>query len=74
MSKYPNINIPLVGEDGNAFAILGRVSRIARNAGLYKNEIDAFQKEAMSGDYNHLLTTVMEWFSIDGDDDEWDDE
>jgi hypothetical protein len=74
MPKYPDINIPLIGEDGNAFAILGRVARIARNAGLPKSEIDAFQKEATSGDYNHLLATVVEWFGSDGDNDEWDDE
>ena len=62
--KYPEITIPLEGEDGNAFSILGRVSRIAKQEGISKEEIKAFMDEAMSGDYDHLLRTVMRWFSI----------
>lgn len=64
-TKYPDINIPLVGEDGNAFSILGRVQRIARRAGLTADEIEAFRIEATSGDYNNLLMTVMRWFAVD---------
>lgn len=63
-TKYPEIVIPLEGEDGNAFSILGRVSRIAKQEGVSKEEIKAFMDEAMSGDYDHLLRTVMRWFSI----------
>lgn len=37
-TKYPEINVPLVGEDGNAFSILGRVKRIMRRAGLEDSE------------------------------------
>jgi hypothetical protein len=66
-TKYPHINIPLVGEDGNAFSILGRVQRIARRAGLTADEIEAFRAEATSGDYDNLLLTVMRWFSVDSD-------
>ena len=62
--KYPEITIPLEGEDGNAFSILGRVSRIAKQEGISKEEIQQFMDEAMSGDYDHLLRTVMRWFSI----------
>ena len=62
--KYPNINIPLVGEDGNAFSILGRVHRIMRNSGI-ANEWDEFHAEATSGDYDNLLRTVMTWFAHD---------
>ena len=62
--KYPNINIPLVGEDGNAFAILGRVSRIMKRNNLH-HEWDEFRAEATSGDYDKLLLTVMTWFAHD---------
>lgn len=64
-TKYPEINVPLVGEDGNAFSILGRVKRIMRRAGLEDSEWEAFHKEATSGDYDNLLVTVMRWFSVD---------
>jgi hypothetical protein len=65
--KHPHISVPLVGEDGNAFSILGRVSRIMKRNGL-RDEWDEFHKEATSGDYNHLLCTVMAWFSVDEED------
>lgn len=65
--KHPQINVPLVGEDGNAFAILGRVSRIMRRNGIH-DQWEEFHKEATSGDYNHLLMTVMTWFRTEGED------
>ena len=68
-TKYPEINIPLVGEDGNAFSILGRVQRIMRQNNL-AGEFTVFQSEATAGDYNHLLRTVMAWFSVDEDSEE----
>lgn len=69
MVKYPNINIPLVGEDGNAFSILGRVQRIMRRNGL-GDQVAEFHAEATSGDYGHLLRTVMAWFATDEQSDE----
>jgi hypothetical protein len=72
--KYPHINIPLVGEDGNAFSILGRVQRIMKRNGL-NDEIENFRTEATSGDYDNLLLTVMRWFSVDTQlDDDYEDE
>lgn len=63
--KYPDIRVQLVGQDGNAFMVLGLCQRAANKAGLPKTEIDAFMQEAKSGDYNHLLATCMAWFDID---------
>lgn len=59
--KYPNVYVKLVGEDGNAFSILARVSKALKKAGVSKEEISKFQKEAMSSDYNHLLNVVQDW-------------
>jgi len=58
MSKKVEMN--LVGEDSNAFAIMGRFRSAASQAGWNKDEIDAVLKEAMSGDYNHLLATISD--------------
>lgn len=63
MAKY-NVEVELVGRDGNAFAILGRVGMALKKAGASKEEIDAFQKEATSGDYDHLLRTVQKWVEV----------
>ena len=51
--------VALVGLDGNAFAILGRVQRAMRQAGWSKTAIDSFMAEATAGDYDHLLQTVI---------------
>ena len=62
--RYPDITVTLTGQDGNAFAILGRCRAAARDAGLSDEEITAFMYEAMAGDYDHLLQTAMRWFEI----------
>ena len=62
--KYPNVKVKLVGENGNAFAVLGTARSAARKAKVPQEEIDAFMNEAMSGDYNHLLCTCMNWFDV----------
>jgi hypothetical protein len=75
--KYPNVKVPLVGHDGNAFAIIGRCITAARRGGVPRTEIDAFVSQAQGGDYNRLLTTVMEWFDTtdsNSDEDDEDDE
>jgi hypothetical protein len=59
-----NIEVNLSGEDGNAFAIIGRTTKEMRKAGVSKSEIDAFVKEATSGDYDHLIQTVMRWVKV----------
>ncbi len=64
MAKY-NVTVKLVGEDGNAFAILGKVKRALREAGASAEEIQQFMDEATSGDYNHLLQTAMEWVGVE---------
>lgn len=73
--KYPNVHVELIGQDGNAFAILGRVSRAMRRSGVSEEEQKAFSDEATSGDYDHLLRTVTKWVSVGAeDDDEEEDE
>jgi len=61
--KKPHLK--LVGEDGNAFFILGRAQRTARNAGWSKEKIDEMMKKAQSGNYDHLLQVMMEYFDVD---------
>ena len=57
--KYPDIVVNLSDNDGNAFAILGRVRKAMRRAGISDDEITEFSHEAMSSDYDYLLQTVM---------------
>ena len=61
----PKPTVKLIGTDGNAFAILGRVKREMRRAGADPDYIDQYLKEAMAGDYNHLLATTMEYVNVE---------
>lgn len=63
--KYPNVEVQLTGQDGNAFFIIARVNKALKKAGVSKEEIDAFMEDAMSGDYDHVLQTVMKWVNVD---------
>lgn len=63
--KYPNITVNIIGRDGNGFYILGVCQKAMRRNHFLQSEIDLFMKEATSGDYNHLLATVMAWFDIE---------
>ena len=62
--KYGNITVQLTGEDGNAFAIVGRVMSALRRNGVPVEEQKQFMHEATSGDYNNLLATCMKWVDV----------
>ena len=59
--KKPRVK--LVGEDGNAFSIIGRCRRALIDAGM-QEEAEAFVKEATSGDYTHLLATADKYCDV----------
>ncbi len=62
--KYPDVEVELVGQDGNAFFILGTVQKALKQGGVSQSEIDEFHAEATDGDYDQLLQTVMKWVSV----------
>jgi hypothetical protein len=57
--KYPHIKVKLVGDSGNAFAILGTVLAALQRGGVSKEERDIFATEALNGNYDHLLQMAM---------------
>jgi len=62
--KYPEIEVQLTGEDGNAFYILGKVKKALERNGVSKEEVEEFLTEAKSGDYDNLLQTCMKWVDV----------
>jgi hypothetical protein len=62
--KYPAVFVQLTGGDGNAFAILGAVSKALKKAGVSKEEQEAYYQEATSGDYDNLLRVSMSWVKV----------
>lgn len=53
--------LELGGQDGNAFYILAKAKRVAESNGMDWAKIEA---EAKSGDYDHLLQTMMKYFEV----------
>ena len=71
--RKTNIKLNLEGVDGNAFCVLGHAMRTLRQN--HKMELwDEFHAEATSGDYNHLLATLSDWFDVCFGDEDEDDE
>lgn len=62
--KYPEIKVKLIGNDSNAFAIMGAVGQALRRNGVSNEEIKEYQDESMSGDYNNLLITANKWVNV----------
>jgi len=56
--------IKLVGEDGNAFGIMGRVRRKLISAGADVEYVNQYLQESMSGDYDNLLVTAMRYVEV----------
>lgn len=61
--KFPDVTVKLVGNDGNAFAILGSVSRALKAAG-HGDAVKAYMDEAMSGDYDNLLRVTVKTVNV----------
>ncbi len=62
--KYPDIEVQLTGNDGNAFAIMGAVRKALRQAKVSAEEIDEYTKQSTSGDYDNLLRVAMAWVTV----------
>lgn len=61
--KITKPKIKLIGMDGNAFAILAAAHVALQRAGL-EDMWEDYQKEAIAGDYDHLLMVTMKWFEV----------
>lgn len=69
--------------DGNAFAVMGAVTRALKRAGQ-GDKVEEYRVKAMSGDYHHLLAVSMEYVDFDlsesreddqeGDEPDWEDQ
>lgn len=61
---YPDIDVELVGLDGNGFFIVSRTAQALSRGGVSKENVDRFREEATSGDYDHLLAVVQKWVTV----------
>jgi hypothetical protein len=59
--EKPQPILKLTGEDGNAFFILGKAQKGAKQNNMNWEEIKA---KATSGDYDNLLCVMMDYFDV----------
>ena len=64
ITNDPRPRLQLVGQDGNAFMILGLALRAARRAGWSQEQIEEYKQKATSGNYDNLLGVTMEYFDV----------
>lgn len=62
------VNFNLIGQDGNAFVLLGGWRRQARREGWSNEDINKVIDTATSGDYNNLLSTLSAHCKMDPED------
>jgi len=60
---YPDVEVQLTGLDSNAMVLMSAVTQALKRAG-YRDAVDPFRREAMSGDYDHLLSTCMRYVNV----------
>lgn len=70
MTTTKKVKLNLARLDGNAFSLMGAFSRQAGKEGWSKEEIETVMKECQSGDYGHLLQTLIGVCDCSTDDDE----
>jgi len=61
MDKIVNktVKLTLVGLNGNAYSLMGAFKRAAIHQGWTNDEIQSVITECMTGNYDHLLVTLM---------------
>lgn len=55
----------LIGEDGNVFAIIGKVSKVLRQNDMTKEAIDFRAKAMNSKSYDEVLIFVNEYVDVE---------
>jgi len=64
-NDHKTVNLDLTTIDSNAFNLMGQFQRQARREGWTKEEIDVVLAECKTGDYNHLVATLMQHCDVE---------
>jgi hypothetical protein len=59
-----DISVKLIGENGNAFVLIGLVKQALRRHKVSSELCDKFVKDATSGDYDNVLRVCMHWVHV----------
>lgn len=62
--KYPNITVKLIGEDGNAFAIMARVRRALADGVSYEAAQEYIECATNAGSYDEFLVVTRQTVNV----------
>lgn len=63
--KYPDVEVKLVGEDGNIFNLVGITLDAMKKAGVSDEEIHQFKNEILATDsYSGAIWVIMCWVTV----------
>lgn len=60
-----DVRVKLIGEDGNVFHILSKVSTALRKAGYSQTFIGEYLKQATAGGYDDMLQVTMLYVEVE---------
>lgn len=69
IAVLPRVMLSLEGVDGNALSLIGAWRNAAREQGWGDAEIEAVSQEAITGDYAHVIRTLLAHSESPDDDD-----
>ena len=64
-ADYSHVVVNLHGVNGNAIVVAGTVRKALKKAGAPPEVCQVFWDEALSGDYDHVIQTCMDWVTIE---------
>lgn len=61
---HPHIHLKLIGTDSHPMSIVAALRKSLRKGGIGGTAIDRIIREALSGDYDNVLTTTMKYVHV----------
>ncbi len=65
MERNQKPSVKLIGEDGNIFSILGRVSRALKENGKEEQTKELSERVMASSSYGEALQIIMEYIEVE---------
>ena len=64
-TPHTNVTVELIGTDGNAWNLIGKVRQCLRRAKYSTEFIEQFTQDAMAGSYDDLLACIMRYVNVE---------
>ena len=62
--RFPDVVVKLTGANGNALNIVGMTRRALDRHGVSDDVVESYVRQALSGNYDKVLSTTLEWVTV----------